>query len=70
VANDTFIDEIFVRDLQTHTTERVSVTDSSGEDRDTSDLLIGGMGAHDQCIGDLGDSFAASCEGVHRFVLD
>ena len=39
-------------------------------DRDTSDLLIGGMGAHDQCIGDLGDSFAASCEEVHRFVLD
>jgi Ca2+-binding RTX toxin-like protein len=39
-------------------------------DRDTTDSLIGGMGAHDQCIGDLGDSFAASCEVVRRFVLD
>ena len=39
-------------------------------DRDTRDFLIGGMGAHDVCLGDLGDSFAASCEEVHRFVLD
>jgi Ca2+-binding RTX toxin-like protein len=35
-------------------------------DSDNNDFLIGGMGDNDRCIGDLGDSFAASCERVSK----
>ena len=35
-------------------------------DGDNGDFLIGGRGVHDRCLGDSGDSFAASCEIVSR----